>query len=71
MFQYFNLALYSNKHKFNIIHALNKFANRNKDLYYKKNSELQNKAYGFQMWWIRIADDKEVERNNVGSCVLF
>ena len=40
MFQYFNPALYSNKHKFNFIHALKNFANHNKDLYYKENSGL-------------------------------
>ena len=40
MFQYFNLALYSNKHKFNFIHALKNFANRYKDLYYKENNGL-------------------------------
>ena len=40
MFQYFNLALYSNRHKLNFIHALKNFADRNKDLYYKENSGL-------------------------------
>ena len=40
MFQYFNPALYSNKHKFIFLHALKNFADRNKDLYYKENSGL-------------------------------
>ena len=40
MFQYFNPALYSNKHKFYFIHALKNFADHNKDLYYKENSGL-------------------------------
>lgn len=51
MFQYFNSTLYGGKHKFNLIHALKNFANCN--------NGLQNKVYGFQTSWIRLAYDKE------------
>lgn len=47
IFQYFNSTLYSDKHKFNVVHALKNFVNYNRDLYYKKNSGLQHKAYEF------------------------
>ena len=37
MFQYFNLVLYNNNHKFNIVLTLKDFADQNPNLYFVNN----------------------------------
>ena len=50
LFQNFNLALYNNNHKFNIILTLKDFADQNPDLYFLNNHGLNNSIYEFQKW---------------------
>lgn len=71
MFQYFHPTLYGNKHKFNFIHALKNFADHNRGLFYKENGGLQDKAYGFQSWWTRIAKDEEETKETMLGAVYY
>ena len=71
MFQYFHPVLYGNKQKFKFIHALKNFADHNRGMFYKENGGLQNIAYGFQMWWTRIAEDKEETKETMLGAVYY